>query len=59
MIFLLVGVLYIRTGQRQGDEFHTLPTHDGPTETTVVTPVPDVELVSTVGTERDIRVIHP
>lgn len=47
-------VLVIRTSQRQGDKFHALPTHDGPTETTVVPPVPDVELVPTVGTEWDI-----
>lgn len=49
----------VLTSQRQGDKLHALPTHDGPTETTVVPPVSDVKLVSTVGAERDIRVIHP
>lgn len=57
-LFYIVYI-YIRTSQRQKDKFHTLSAHDRPTKTTVVPPVPDVELVSTVRTEWHIWVIHP
>lgn len=50
----LVSLKAIRTGQRQGDEVHAPPTHDGATESTVVPSVPDVEFVSTIRAKRDI-----
>lgn len=59
LIYIRRVLKVIRTSQRQRDKIHALPTHDGATETTVVPPVPDVELVSTIGTKRDIGVIYP
>ena len=56
---MIVTFIVILTGQGQRNKVHAFPTHDGATQTAVVPPVPDVELVPTVGTEGHVRVAHP
>ena len=48
---MIVAFIVILTGQGQRNKVHAFPAHDGATKTAVVPPVPDVELVPTVGTE--------